>query len=196
MTAMGRVRQLGSVLLSFGLAVTVGSPASATPESGAGQTPATAAPQPAAVQWSSCEGFVGDTADIPGARCTTVAVPVDYDNPGGPHAHLAMIRIPATGQRLGSLLVNPGGPGASAVDSVAAMGAALAGSPVNEHLDLVGFDPRGVGHSTPEVRCRSDAEFDDYRRDPMVDYSPTGVTHIEKVYQQLAQRCVDRMGPT
>ncbi|WP_086009131.1 alpha/beta hydrolase [Mycobacterium xenopi] len=196
MRAMGRMRQLGSVLLSFGLAVAVGSPASATPESGAGQAPGTAAPQPAAVQWSSCDRFVRDTTDIPGARCTTVMVPVDYDNPGGAQAHLAMIRIPATGRRLGSLVVNPGGPGASAVDSVAAMGAALAGSEITRHFDLVGFDPRGVGHSTPELRCRTDAEFDAYRRDPMVDYSPTGVAHIEQVYQQLAQRCLDRMGPT
>ncbi|BBY09158.1 carboxylesterase B [Mycobacterium noviomagense] len=195
---MGRMRQLGSALLSFGLvaAVAGGSPARATPESGAGPAPGSAVPQPPALQWGSCAPFVDDTSDIPSARCTTVAVPVDYDNPGTAHASLAVIRIPATGQRLGSLLVNPGGPGASAVDAVASMGAALAGSPINEHFDLVGFDPRGVGHSTPEVRCRSDAEFDDYRRDPMVDYSQAGVAHIEKVYQQLAQRCVDRMGPT
>jgi pimeloyl-ACP methyl ester carboxylesterase len=148
------------------------------------------------VQWGSCDRFLDDTGDIPSARCTTVAVPVDYDNPAGAHAQLAVIRIPATGQRIGSLLVNPGGPGASAVDNVAAMGAALAGSEVARHFDLVGFDPRGVGHSTPQLRCRTDAEFDAYRREPMVDYSPTGVAHIEQVYKELAQRCLDRMGPT
>jgi pimeloyl-ACP methyl ester carboxylesterase len=59
---------------------------------------------------------------------------------------------------------------------------------------LVGFDPRGVGHSTPALRCQTDAEFDAYRREPLVDYSPSGVAHIEQLYQQLARRCTDRMG--
>jgi pimeloyl-ACP methyl ester carboxylesterase len=58
----------------------------------------------------------------------------------------------------------------------------------------VGFDPRGVGHSTPQIRCRSDAEFDAFRQEPMVDYSPAGVAHIEDVYRGLAKGCVDRTG--
>src|ERR1700694_4835322 len=74
--------------------------------------------------WGSCEQFVGDTSGIPTAQCGVVSVPVDYANPAGPQAHLAVIRVPATGDRLGVLMVNPGGPGASAVDSVASMGAA------------------------------------------------------------------------
>ena len=50
--------------------------------------------------------------------------------------------------------------------------------------------------ATPPLRCgcRTDAEFDAYRREPMVDYSPAGVAHIEQLYQQLAQQCVNRMG--
>ncbi len=76
-------------------------------------------------------------------------VPIDDANPAGPQAQLAVIKIPASGERIGALFVNPGGPGASAVDAVAGMGYALAGSPINEHFDLVGFDPRGVGYSTP-----------------------------------------------
>ena len=70
----------------------------------------------------------------------------------------------------------------------------LAGSEISRRFDLVGFDPRGVGHSTPALRCQTDAEFDAYRRDPMVDYSPPGVAHIEEVYRQLAQRCLNRNG--
>lgn len=77
---------------------------------------------------------------------------------------------------------------------VAAMAPAIADTDILRHFDLVGFDPRGVGHSTPALRCRTDAEFDAYRRDPMADYSPAGVTHVEQVYRQLAQDCVDRMG--
>ncbi|EUA00850.1 alpha/beta hydrolase fold family protein [Mycobacterium kansasii 824] len=115
--------------------------------------------------------------------------------PGTAQAKLAVIRVPATGQRIGSLLFNPGGPGASAVDMVAVMAPELKDTDIARHFDLVGFDPRGVGHSTPALRCRTDAEFDAYRRDPMVDYSQTGVAHIEQVYRELAQHCVDRMGP-
>ncbi len=93
-------------------------------------------------------------------------MPVDWNNaakPEGAQAQLAVIRIPATGDRIGVLMVNPGGPGASAVDTVAGMGASLADTDIMRRFDLVGVDPRGVGHSTPELRCRTDAEFDAFR---------------------------------
>lgn len=197
---MWRRRRLFSAQLSFLLLISAAAApvVSATPESDAGQTPGSAVPQPSSTRppaWGSCGKFLDDSHDVAGAQCTTVAVPIDYDNPGGAQAQLAVIRIPATGPRIGALLVNPGGPGASAVDTVASMGAELAGSEINRRFDLVGFDPRGVGHSTPELRCQTDAEFDAYRREPLVDYSPAGVAHIEQIYRQLAQRCVDRMGP-
>ena len=153
--------------------------------------PAQAAP-PA---WGGCAQFLGDAPVITTARCTTVAVPIDWANPQGAQAQLAVIRIPASGPRIGTLMVNPGGPGASAVDTVASMGTALAASPLGQQFDLVGFDPRGVGYSTPQLRCRSDAEFDAYRSEPMADYSPAGVAHIEEVYRTFAQSCLDNMGP-
>lgn len=196
---MWRMRRVSSALLSFGLLASAVAPAHATPEPDNGQTPGSAIPPPtaaAAVVWDSCGRFVADTGDIPSAQCATVPVPVDYDNPGAGQAQLALIRIPASGPRIGSLLVNPGGPGGSAVDIVATMAPALAGSEITRRFDLVGFDPRGVGHSTPTLRCRTDAEFDAWRREPMVDYSPTGVAQIEQLNRQLAQECVDRMGPT
>ncbi|WP_454561469.1 alpha/beta hydrolase [Mycobacterium haemophilum] len=193
MAAMLRLRSLSSALLSLGLLL---HPAMALPVAGASpeQPPS---PVPAAVpqqNWGNCSVFLPDTSDIPSAQCATVSVPVDYNNPGGAHAKLAVIRVPATGQRIGSLLLNPGGPGGSAVDMVAAMTSGLQRTDIGRHFDLVGFDPRGVGHSTPSLRCRTDAEFDAYRTEPMVDYSPAGVAHIEQVYQQLAQRCVARVG--
>ena len=163
-------------------------PAMATPE---GQSTQTYGQPPV---WGGCETFVGDTSAIPTAQCGTVSVPVDYANPEGAQAQLAVIRIPATGDRIGVLMVNPGGPGASAVDTVAGMGVALADTEIAGRFDLVGFDPRGVGHSTPELRCRTDAEFDAYRREPNADYSPAGVAHIEGLYRQFAQGCADRVG--
>nr|MDT0525835.1 alpha/beta hydrolase [Streptomyces sp. DSM 41633] len=60
-----------------------------------------------------------DPARIPTAQCGTVAVPIDWNSadPQGAQAQLAVIRIPATGERIGALFINPGGPGASAVDT-------------------------------------------------------------------------------
>ena len=144
--------------------------------------------------WGGCERFLGDTTAIPTARCGTVSVPFDYAKPEGAQAQLAVIRVPATAEKIGVLVVNPGGPGSSAVDTVAGMGVGLADSEIAKHFDLVGIDPRGVGHSTPELRCRSDAEFDAYRREPMADYSPAGVAHIEQLYSQIVASCTEKMG--
>jgi len=91
-------------------------------------------------------------------------------------------------------VVNPGGPGASAVDTVASMGASLAGSDILRRFDLVGIDPRGVAIPRQSCGCRTDAEFDAFRREPMADYSQAGVAQIEGLYSQFAQTCADRMG--
>lgn len=188
---MGRMRLWSSALLSILLLLTAVTPAGASPEAGTDQ----AGVRTAGTDWTDCRGLLGDVGPLRHAQCTMLAVPVDPANPGGAHADLAVIRIPATGPRLGVLLINPGGPGASAVDAVAGMGASLAGTPVTRHFDLVGFDPRGVGHSTPQLRCRTDAEFDAYRTDPMADYSPAGVARIEQQLTALARGCAARMGP-
>ncbi|MGI9125456.1 MAG: alpha/beta fold hydrolase, partial [Mycobacterium sp.] len=177
------VAVFGSVLCTALAAAVTALPAQAAP--GVGQTTPTA--------WGGCDNFVSD-AYLPTAVCTTVPVPIDEADPTGPQAHLAVIKIPARGNRLGVLLMNPGGPGASAVDSVVNLYDSLSDSPVTEHFDLVGFDPRGVGHSTPELRCRTDAEHDAWRREPMVDYSQAGVAAIEQLNRSFAQKCLERMG--
>jgi pimeloyl-ACP methyl ester carboxylesterase len=181
--------RVGGLMLAVVLGSTLTAPlASATPEGEAtqfyGQAPV----------WGSCSAMLGDASAIPTAQCGTVSVPVDYANPQGAQAQLAVIRIPASGDRIGPLVINPGGPGASAVDTVAEMGAALSDTDIMRRFDLVGIDPRGVGHSTPELRCRTDAEFDAYRREPLADYSPAGVAHIEQVYADVVNLCVQRMG--
>src|SRR5262249_26456895 len=116
---MSRLGPLNSELLSFGLLFAGQSAlpvAGAPPEPGAGQTPSPAPPVAAARPqgWAGCGQFLTDTSDVPTAQCTTLSVPVDYANPGGAQAKLAVIRVPATGRRMGSLLVNPGRPGPSA----------------------------------------------------------------------------------
>lgn len=157
--------------------------------------PALAAPaSTSTTSWGTCADVIKDASRVPTARCTTVSVPVDYAKPAGAQAQLAVIKVPASGRRIGVLLVNPGGPGASAVDTVADMGASLAGSPILEQFDLVGVDPRGVGHSTPQLRCRTDAQFDAYRAQPMTDYSPAGVAQIEGVLRDFADQCLTALG--
>jgi pimeloyl-ACP methyl ester carboxylesterase len=185
MSAMWRRGLVCSTLLIFVCSL-VAPTASAAPDPG----PASVVPP----DWGSCASWLTDTSDVPTARCATVSVPIDYNSPGAAQVQLAVIRVPATGPRIGVLLINPGGPGASAVDSVAAAAPGLADGPIGQHFDLIGVDPRGVGHSTPSVRCRTDAEFDAWRKDPMADYSAAGVAHIESLYQQLARWCADGMG--
>ena len=65
---------------------------------------------------------------------------------------------------------------------------------MRQRFDLVGFDPRGVGSSTPALWCNSDADTDASRADPQVDYSQAGIDHIETTEKQYVQRCVDKMG--
>lgn len=158
------------------------------PEAGAGRVGET-------VQWGPCHVVAGgDDGHLPdGAVCGKLTVPIDYASPAAGTADLALIRFPATGKKIGSLVINPGGPGESGVDAALGM---LDGLPaeIRQRFDLVGFDPRGIASSTPAVRCNSDAEADAERADPQVDYSPSGVAHIEATEKQFVQRCVDKMG--
>ena len=102
------------------------------------------------VRWVNCGA----------AECATIMAPLDYEDPSGPTIDLAMTRIPATGSALGSLFVNPGGPGVSAVD-YAKSAAVIVGDDVRDHYDIVGLDPRGVGYGDL-VECLTDAELDEF----------------------------------
>jgi pimeloyl-ACP methyl ester carboxylesterase len=98
--------------------------------------------------WHSCASG-GST------RCATVRVPVNYQRPGGRRISLALTEVPATAppaQRQGALLVNPGGPGASGL-SLAQVVASGLSRPVAADYDIIGFDPRGVGSSSPAINC-------------------------------------------
>jgi pimeloyl-ACP methyl ester carboxylesterase len=87
----------------------------------------------------------------PGFECATATVPLDYDRPRGAQITLALTRLPATdkARRIGSLFLNPGGPGASGVDFVHQVGKNLYSAEVRARFDLVGFDPRGIARSAP-----------------------------------------------
>ena len=97
------------------------------------------------LRWSGCGG---------GFDCATARVPLDYDNPAGPRISLSLIRLPATDRRhrLGSLLTNPGGPATSSIDSIRRTPASAYPPGMRARFDIIGFDPRGVAHSSP-IRC-------------------------------------------
>lgn len=101
--------------------------------------------------WQPCA-----TQQEPAAECATVDVPIDRVRPELRSARLALARLPALdpGRRIGSLLVNPGGPGGSGVGFVQYGGLA---SPdlarLRQRFDIVGFDPRGDWFSTPRITC-------------------------------------------
>ena len=103
---------------------------------------------PSKVAWSKCH------ADLGPFQCGTVQVPLDYDQPHGATISLALVRLPATdpAHRIGSLFLNPGGPGGSGVDFTLFAGPSLYTDAVRARFDLVGFDPRGVFRSSA-LRC-------------------------------------------
>ena len=147
------------------------------------------------IDWQPCHYKSSDAATKlpPGSMCGRLGVPIDYAKPDAGTASLSVIKFPATGAKIGSLVINPGGPGESGVQAAVSMAENLPPQ-IHEKFDLVGFDPRGVGASSPTVWCNSDADNDKQRADPEVDYSPAGVAHIEQVTKDFVQRCIDKMG--
>lgn len=97
--------------------------------------------------YSRCRGV------LKGLRCASVKVPLDYDRPGGAKTTLAIAKRPAgqPARKIGTLFVNPGGPGGASRGFVRAA-ADLLGPAVRARFDIVGIDPRGIGGSSP-VRC-------------------------------------------
>jgi pimeloyl-ACP methyl ester carboxylesterase len=97
------------------------------------------------IGWGKCHGQF---------QCGTLQVPLDYSKPNGATISLAVVRLPATDRahRIGSLFLNPGGPGGSGVDFTIFAGPDLYTPEVRARFDLVGFDPRGIARSTA-LRC-------------------------------------------
>jgi pimeloyl-ACP methyl ester carboxylesterase len=93
------------------------------------------------------------------ADCAKITVPLDYSQPEGATIDLAAARVKATGDKIGTLFVDPGGPGGSAVGYARAADR-IVSKGVIEHYDVVGVDPRGVGASEP-VRCLTDRQTDE-----------------------------------
>jgi len=95
-------------------------------------------------------------------QCAEIYVPIDYQNPGNASLTLALKKLSAkqSANKVGSLLINPGGPGGSGTDYVTYAEDAF-GKRLMDSFDIVGFDPRGVAQSTP-LDCLTDQEVDEF----------------------------------
>ncbi|MBB5956065.1 pimeloyl-ACP methyl ester carboxylesterase [Saccharothrix tamanrassetensis] len=127
-------------------------------------------------------------------ECARLEVPLDYAKPDDRTIKLGLLRQKATGDRIGSLLLNPGGPGGSGMSAAASLGVQVGKTALGERFDLVGFDPRGVGASQPQVRCLTDTERDADRLDVDLDTSPAGVAQTEAENKAFAEKCAATTG--
>ena len=135
-----------------------------------------------------------------GMQCTTARAPMDWANPEDAEITLALIRQPASGARLGSLLVNPGGPGGSGYDFVLNSVDYATSDDLQSRYDIVGFDPRGVGRSSA-VSCYDDPAFMDqftYGDTEIVDYGAPGsdswIAENERAGAEFAASCLEYTG--
>ncbi|NUL11331.1 alpha/beta hydrolase [Streptomyces lunaelactis] len=132
---------------------------------------------------------------VPGFECSTMKAPLDYDKPDGKSIKLAVARKKATGpgKRLGSLLVNPGGPGGSAVGYLQAYAGIGYPAPVRARYDMVAVDPRGVARSEP-VECLNGKEMDAYTQVDQTPDDAAETTRLAASLKNFAAGCEKRSG--
>ncbi|TJZ42827.1 alpha/beta hydrolase [Streptomyces piniterrae] len=129
-----------------------------------------------------------------GFECATMKAPLDYAKPSADtDLKLAVARKKATGpgSRIGSLLVNPGGPGGSAIEYLQQYAPQPAA--VRARYDMVAIDPRGVGRSEP-VRCLANKQMDRFTQ---TDQTPDDSAEVDKLttaYRDFAKGCETRSG--
>ncbi|MHA4813274.1 alpha/beta hydrolase [Streptomyces aculeolatus] len=178
------------------LALTAAHPAGAPVQRPADDDTAPLAPYyNQSVSWNDCGHAVAEAEKKAGRKapaylerlqCSRVKVPRDYAATDRGDLHLAVARLPATGpedERIGSLVLNFGGPGESGVEGLAGLGAKFA--KLNERYDVVAHDPRGVGESSP-VRCARPTA----RQTKSLDRSPDDRTEADRLaaYHRLQGR--------
>ncbi len=135
------------------------------------------------VSWESCDN----------GECADIWVPLDYDDPDGQAITVKAKRQLAgdESRRRGSLLINPGGPGASGIDY---LGFIDLDTSITDVYDVIGFDPRGVGTSTP-VDCIGNLALDAYvASDPTPD-TGAEIQELQDIWADLTQGCVTNSGP-
>jgi pimeloyl-ACP methyl ester carboxylesterase len=142
------------------------------------------------LHWGACQN-----GNLPsGYQCATLSVPVDGEEVGdsGPNFGLALARHPASGNAIGSLLVDPGGPGVSGVSDLPGIVGMLSSSLI-EHFNIVGFDPPGVGASDP-VTCLDSAAYARYLNLDPSPVTAAGVNALVAGNRTFAQGCEAKSG--
>ncbi len=144
-------------------------------------------PTPTDIEWSRCGA----------AECIQIAVPVDHAEPEGPTIDIAVGRVPAADpeRRIGTLFVNPGGPGSSAIELAKVLGASPAGPQAEllDRFDIVGVDPRGVGNSEPDFGCGIKGSYRYQDLEAELDGVPTDPEEIEAGEAAIGL-CTESMG--
>ena len=196
-----------SSLLALGLAATLAlSGCTSFSDSVAGDatpsaTSAAAEPTATPIAWTDCNQQIQKlVAGQPGSdrnlsfECGRTEVPISYAEPRGAKLPLFLVRVVMAGQtnRIGSLVVNPGGPGASGADAAIGLSLTLP-TEVLSRFDIVGFDPRGVGLSTP-VECISGG-----MKERLVAAEPRPTTDAQlndafKLTKEIADGCAKQYG--
>ncbi|MFD3521637.1 alpha/beta hydrolase [Streptomyces sp. NPDC058653] len=149
------------------------------------------------LSFGACADYATTKADeeiftAPGLECARLKVPLDYGQPHGPTGEVALLRVPARGKAKGSLVLNPGGPGGPGLSFAALTAKALAKSPLTEHFDLVGFDPRGVGATKPAISCFTDKEY--LAGDTQTEFVLAAGEYTEQDSQALTDKCAKASG--
>ncbi|MDY7089061.1 MAG: alpha/beta hydrolase [Actinomycetota bacterium] len=172
---------------------------------GAGRAPSSSSPaQAGAADWRPCpevpQQLVGQGAPGMTYDCADVEVPRDWNNAGSGETYsISLIRIRSSKQqdRTGSLLINPGGPGGSGVETAVylSFGEAFGGLPaeVTNKFDVIGFDPRGVGRSDP-VKCISPADQDASFAAPPDPASLEQFNQLVELNKRIATSCGSKYG--
>ena len=141
-----------------------------------------ASPAADSLVWRSCDGPKG-------AQCSEIAV----SGPATGDWTIPVMRLPATGTRIGVLFANPGGPGISGVDYLKHWGDTL--SRLRASYDIVSFDPPGVGGSVPDTRCLTEAQKAEIRNQPS---APRGRAERQTAYRLarlIGEECESLLGP-
>lgn len=171
-----------------------------SPETTTGDTTATtdttpdSIPEPEVepIEWGECDDEAVTDDEL---ECATLTVPLDYADPTGETIDIALVRAPATGDREGAVLFNPGGPGGSGFDPIAYSGLTIQGELGLDDFDIIGFDPRGVDRSNG-IQCVDDAFQDEHLYLDDTPDTPEEEALLEEADQGFTDGCKERYGDT
>ncbi|WP_434444151.1 alpha/beta hydrolase [Lentzea sp. E54] len=147
---------------------------------------------PPPIAWGACPALAEGASRDARLTCGTVKVPLDYRDPGGEQIEVAVSKLPAakSSDRRGVLLLNPGGPALAGLETPGDVAKILPPS-VLAAYDLIGFDPRGVGHSTPQSCGLDDPSLAGLFPYPAADGSITA--NVDRA-RTAAERCAKNGG--